>query len=58
MSYPVDPETGYRVNPETGQKIDEETGEVIDPDESALGTDGPVNENLINPDSSQDTGEP
>ena len=58
MSYPIDPDTGYRVNPETGQKLDAQTGEVIDPDESALGAEGLINENLINPDSSQDTAEP
>ena len=55
MSYPIDPDTGYRVNPETGQELDAQTGELIDPDESALGENGPVNENLVNANSGQES---
>lgn len=46
-SYPIDPETGYRVNPETGEQLDAETGEVIGGGDAAMGSDGPVNDKLI-----------
>jgi stage V sporulation protein D (sporulation-specific penicillin-binding protein) len=36
MSFPIDPETGYRVDPDTGQKLDPETGWPIDTDYPAI----------------------
>lgn len=48
-SYPIDPETGYRVNPETGEKLDAETGVIIGNGDDALGNAGPVNPNLLDP---------
>ena len=48
MSFPIDPETGYRVSPETGEKFDALTGDPIEGSEGALGSDGPVNDNLFN----------
>lgn len=36
MSFPIDPETGYRVDPETGEFVDPNTGDLIDGSYSAL----------------------
>ena len=30
MSFPIDPETGYRVDPETGEKLDPNTGDPVE----------------------------
>lgn len=49
MSYPIDPATGNRVNPETGKQIDPDTGAPADTSFTAMGSDVPVNENLVNP---------
>ena len=48
MSYPIDPVTGNRINPETGKQLDPDTGEPADSSFSAMGSDVPVNENLLN----------
>ena len=48
LSYPIDPETGNRVNPETGQQLDPDTGVPVDESFNAMGSDVPVNENLLN----------
>ena len=47
MSYPVDPETGYYVHPDTGVQIDPATGNAVEGNFSAIGTDVPVNDNLV-----------
>ena len=44
--YPKDPETGYLVHPDTGAFLDPETGAAVD--FSAVGSGGPVNDNLVN----------
>ena len=46
LNYPIDPATGYRVNPDTGEYLDAETGVAIN--FSSMGSDVPVNENLLN----------
>ncbi|MCM1193195.1 MAG: penicillin-binding transpeptidase domain-containing protein [Butyrivibrio sp.] len=43
MSFPVDPESGYRVDPATGFKYDAQEGFLVD---SALGADTPVNPDI------------
>lgn len=48
MSYPVDPTTGYYVDPDTGTQIDPNTGEAVSGNFSAIGSDVPVNDNLVN----------
>lgn len=48
MSYPIDPATGNRVNPETGKQLDPDTGDPVDSSFSAMGSDVPVNNNLLN----------
>lgn len=48
MSYPVDPETGYYVDPDTGTQIDPNTGDAVSGNFSAIGSDVPVNDNLVN----------
>lgn len=49
MSFPVDPESGYRVDPDTGDRYDAQTGILIDSGETNLGNDVPVNPNIISP---------
>ena len=46
LSFPVDPETGYRVDPATGYKYDAQEGFLVEGDESVLGENGPVNPNI------------
>ena len=46
LSFPVDPETGYRVDPATGYKYDAQQGFLVEGDESVLGENGPVNPNI------------
>ncbi len=46
LTFPIDPETGYRVDPETGAYLDAETGAAIN--YGSMGSSTPVNENLIN----------
>ena len=46
LSFPVDPETGYRVDPVTGYKYDAQEGFLVEGDESVLGENGPVNPNI------------
>ncbi|MCM1058333.1 MAG: penicillin-binding transpeptidase domain-containing protein [Firmicutes bacterium] len=43
MSFPVDPESGYRVDPDTGFRYDAQEGFLID---SVLGSDTPVNPDI------------
>ncbi len=38
MSFPIDPETGYRVDPATGNYLDAETGDLIDKSEDNIPT--------------------
>ncbi|MBE5884005.1 MAG: cell division protein FtsI [Lachnospiraceae bacterium] len=47
MSYPIDPTTGNRIHPDTGAQLDPDTGDPIDSSFSALGSDIPVNDNLL-----------
>ncbi len=49
MSFPIDSETGNRVNPETGEQLDPETGYPAEGNFGAMGSDAPVNDNLIAP---------
>lgn len=49
MSFPVDPESGYRVDPDTGDRYDAQTGVLIDSGETNLGKDVPVNPDIVNP---------
>ncbi|MCI8528647.1 MAG: cell division protein FtsI [Lachnospiraceae bacterium] len=46
MSFPIDPETGYRVDPETGDRYDPNTGFAVDGAESVPNPDLPLNPNL------------
>ncbi len=46
-SFPIDPATGNYVNPETGEHIDPDTGNVVGDSTSALGGGVPVNDNLL-----------
>lgn len=46
MSFPIDPETGYRVDPETGDRYDPDTGFAIDGGESVPDDTLPLNPNL------------
>lgn len=46
MSFPVDPESGYRVDPATGDQYDAQTGILIGSGETNLGGDVPVNPNI------------
>ena len=39
MSFPIDPETGYRVDPSTGNYLDAETGELINKTVDAIPSD-------------------
>ena len=36
MSFPIDPETGYRVDPSTGAKLDPDTGDPISGNHNAI----------------------
>ena len=45
MSFPIDPDTGYRVDPSTGAKCDPDTGDPIE-GLDALEADSPVNDHL------------
>ena len=36
MSFPIDPETGYRIDPDTGEQLDPDTGWPIDKDYPAI----------------------
>lgn len=46
LSFPVDPNTGYRVDPATGYMYDAQEGFLIEGSESVLGVEGPVNPDL------------
>lgn len=46
MSFPIDPETGYRVDPETGTRYDPDAGFAIDGGESVPDDTLPLNPNL------------
>ena len=46
MSFPVDPESGYRVDPDTGERYDAQTGVLIGSGETAMGSEIPVNPNI------------
>lgn len=46
LSFPIDPDTGYRVDPATGYKYDAQAGFLIEGNEAGLGLEGPVNPNL------------
>lgn len=46
MSFPVDPESGYRVDPVTGFRYDPQEGFMIEGDEAPMGAEGPVNPNI------------
>lgn len=46
MSFPVDPESGYRVDPNTGDQYDAQTGVLIGSGETAMGSEIPVNPNI------------
>ena len=46
MSFPVDPESGYRVDPDTGDRYDAQTGVLIGSGETAMGSEIPVNPNI------------
>ncbi|MGN0168294.1 MAG: peptidoglycan D,D-transpeptidase FtsI family protein [Acetatifactor sp.] len=46
MSFPVDPESGYRVDPATGDQYDAQTGILIGSGETNLGGDVPINPNI------------
>ncbi len=46
MSFPIDPETGYRVDPDTGDRYDAQTGFKLDGGETVPNPDLPLNPNL------------
>ncbi len=46
MSFPIDPETGYRVDPDTGDRYDAQTGFKVDGGETVPNPDLPLNPNL------------
>lgn len=46
MSFPVDPESGYRVDPATGDSYDAQTGVLVGSGETAMGGEIPVNPNI------------
>ncbi|MGN0425641.1 MAG: penicillin-binding transpeptidase domain-containing protein [Acetatifactor sp.] len=46
LSFPVDPNTGYRVDPVTGYKYDAQEGFLVEGNEAVLGVEGPVNPGL------------
>ena len=46
MSFPIDPETGYRVDPDTGDRYDPDMGFAIDGGESVPDDTLPLNPNL------------
>lgn len=46
MSFPIDPNTGYRVDPTTGYKYDAQAGFLVEGDTTNIGLDEPVNPNL------------
>lgn len=46
LSFPVDPNTGYRVDPVTGYKYDAQEGFLVEGNEAVMGVEGPVNPSL------------
>ena len=46
LTFPIDPNTGYRVDPATGYKYDAQAGFLIEGDMSSIGIEEPVNKNL------------
>lgn len=46
MSFPIDPESGYRVDPVTGFKYDPQEGFMVEGGQTAMGAEGPVNPNI------------
>lgn len=57
-SFPIDEATGNYKNPTTGELIDPDTGNVVGENFSAIGSDGPVNDNLLDEQNQQDIQEP
>lgn len=48
-SFPIDPVSGYRVDPATGYKYDPQEGFLVEGSEAVMGSDVPVNPNIVNP---------
>lgn len=48
-SFPIDPASGYRVDPATGYQYDPQEGFLVEGSEAVMGSDGPVNPNIVNP---------
>ncbi len=49
MNFPIDSATGHRVDPDTGVHYDPDTGEAVEGNFSPMGSDVPVNDNLLEP---------